>query len=266
VNASPNTAALEARAVCVGYGNELVLKNVDFSINRGQFLALLGPNGSGKTTLLKALLGALVPLRGEILVAGKAVLAYSLRERAKKIAYVSQQPHLDFPLTVWELVSLGRYPHEKRFKHEAENDRGIRDALSVTGSFSFTGRKLGTLSGGEKQKVFIARALAQSSYLLLLDEPTVHLDLRFQLEILKSLKRICRQQNLTVVAVLHDLNLASLFADVALLLKGGEVHAFGTPQEVMTQRIIRDVFAVDILVMKDPDNHASYFLPRKPLP
>lgn len=265
MNGTEKGTALEANSISFGYGKALVLKNVGFSFQRGEFAALVGPNGSGKTTLLKIILGTLSPIEGEVLLDGKPVLSYPLKERAKKIAYVSQQPFFSFPLTVLELVSLGRYPYESRFQRKPE-EQAIEEALSVTDSFSLRERKLTSLSGGEKQKVLISRALAQSRHLLLMDEPTVHLDLYFQLQILKTLKEICREKGLTVVAVLHDLNLVSLFADRVLLLKAGELHAFGKTQEVVNERNIKEAFGVEVVARKDPEIDTWYFLPRKPQP
>lgn len=258
--------ALEASRISFGYGKALVLKKIGFSVQRGEFMALIGPNGSGKTTLLKIILGTLAPIGGELLLDGKPVFSYPLKERAKKIAYVSQQPFFSFPLTVLELVSLGRYPYSSRFRHGTEDGRAVEEALALTDSFSLRERKLTTLSGGEKQKVLISRALAQSRHLLLMDEPTVHLDLYFQLQILKTLKEICRDKGLTVVAVLHDLNLVSLFADRTLLLKSGELQAFGKTQEVVNERNIKEAFGVEVVARRDPEIDAWYFLPRKSLP
>jgi iron complex transport system ATP-binding protein len=258
--------SLQANRISFSYGKALALRNIGFSIQNGEFLALIGPNGSGKTTLLKIILGTLSPIEGEVLLDGKPVLSYPLKERAKKIAYVSQQPFFSFPLTVLQLVSLGRYPYGSRFKDGIEDGRAIEEALSLTDSFSLRERKFTTLSGGEKQKVLIARALAQTSYLLLMDEPTVHLDLNFQLQILKTLKEICREKSLTVIAVLHDLNLVSLFADRALLIKSGELHAFGKTQEIVNERTIKEAFGVEVVAIKDTEVDAWHFLPRKPLP
>ena len=264
MNKTDKNTALQANRISFGYGKGLVLKNVGFSIQRGDFVALIGPNGSGKTTILKILLGTLAPIEGEVLLGGKPLRSYPLKERAKEIAYVSQQPFFSFPLTVLELVSLGRYPYGSRFKHAAEDGPVVEQALALTDSCSLKERKFTTLSGGEKQKVLISRALAQTSHLLLLDEPTVHLDLYFQLEILKGLKKTCRQNNLTVVAVLHDLNLVSLFADKALLLKSGELHSFGKTQQVVNEKNIKEVFGIEVVARKDPEADAWHFLPRKP--
>ncbi len=252
--------------VSFAYEKALVLKNISFSVGQGDFIALVGPNGSGKTTLLKIILGTLIPREGEIRLDGKTVLSYPAKERAKKMSYVSQQPSAGFPLTVQELVSLGRYPHEERFRQAAGDTQAIKEALRLTDSSILRERKFTALSGGERQKVLIARALAQTSYLLLLDEPTVHLDLYFQLQILNSLKRLCSEGRSTVVAVLHDLNLVSLFADKVLLLKSGEPIAFGKVEEVMNERSMRDAFGVEVAVSRDSQSGAVYYLPRRPQP
>ena len=255
---------LQVHNVSFAYEKALVLKNISLSVRQGDFIALVGPNGSGKTTLLKIILGTLIPREGEIWLDGKAVLSYPPKERAKKMSYVSQQPSAGFSLTVQELVSLGRYPYEGRFRQAAGDTQAIEEALRLTDSFILRERKFTALSGGERQKVLIARALAQTSYLLLLDEPTVHLDLYFQLQILNSLKRLCSEGRSTVVAVLHDLNLVSLFADKVLLLKSSEPIAFGKVAEVMNEGSMRDAFGVEVAVSRDSQSGAVYYLPRRP--
>ncbi len=257
---------LQARNISFGYEKTLVLKDIAFSIRAGDFVAIIGPNGSGKTTLLKIILGTLSPMEGDVLLDGKPVLSYAAKERAKMIGYVSQEPVFTFPLTVLELVSLGRYAHSSRFKQRPEDEQAVEDALRQTGSFNLTERKFTTLSGGERQKVLIARALAQTTRFLLMDEPTVHLDIYFQLQILKTLKEICREKNSTVVAVLHDLNLISLFADKALLLKSGECLAFGKVEEVLNESSIKEAFGVDVAIKKDSETEARYFFLRNVLP
>ncbi len=257
---------LQARNISFGYEKTLVLKDIAFSIRAGDFVAIIGPNGSGKTTLLKIILGTLSPMEGDVLLDGKPVLSYVAKERAKMIGYVSQEPIFTFPLTVLELVSLGRYAHSNRFKQRPEDEQAIEDALRQTDSFNLRERKLTTLSGGERQKVLIARALAQTTRFLLMDEPTVHLDIYFQLQILKTLKELCREKYSTVVAVLHDLNLISLFADKALLLKSGECLAFGKVEEVLNKSSIKEAFGVEVATRKEAESETLYFLPRRPLP
>jgi iron complex transport system ATP-binding protein len=255
--------AIEARNVSFGYENGLALTNVTFSIGAGELVALIGPNGSGKTTLLKILLGLLPVSCGTINLCNRPLLSYAPKERAKTIAYVSQQPALSFPLTVFELVALGRYPHASRFGLSSTDTTAVESALTYTDSKHLGERSFTTLSGGEKQKVLIARALAQSARILLLDEPTLHLDLYYQLQILAALKNLCVEQQITVVTVLHDVNLASLFADKALLLSSGTLRAFGPVSEVINETSIKDLLGVEMKATKDEETGARYFIPRQ---
>ena len=258
-------AVIEIQNLSFGYEKELALKEVSLSVHGGNFLALIGPNGSGKTTLLKILLGILAPQHGTVLLYDKRPVAYPPKERAKRIAYVSQQPAASFPLTVFELVSLGRYPYSGRFAREHNEKTAVAEALALTDSAHLKDRKYATLSGGEKQKVLIARALAQSTGILLLDEPTVHLDLYYQIEILKTLKRLCVERQTTVVAVLHEVNLVSLFADQVIMLRGGKIHACGAVREAMTEKSIEEVFGVAMTAREDGAPGGRYFVPRDPL-
>lgn len=256
--------AIAAREISFGYGSGLVLTNVSFSIGQGELVALIGPNGSGKTTLLKTLLGFLPPVAGQVSLHDQPLESYAPKERAKAIAYVSQQPALSFPLTVFELVSLGRYPHASRFKFSSSDGLAVERALDETDSKHLKERNFTTLSGGEKQKVLISRALAQSARILLLDEPTLHLDLYYQLQILAVLKRLCAEQQITIVTVLHDVNLVSLFADKALLLSSGQLRAFGPIVEVINETSIKELLGVDMKATEDTETGSRYFIPRNP--
>lgn len=256
--------ALDARNLSFGYENGLALSNITFSIGAGQLVALIGPNGSGKTTLLKLLLGFLRPTSGSVALYEKLLTSYTPKERAKQIAYVSQQPAVTFPLTVSELVALGRYPHGARFGLSGADLAAVDAALDQTDSKHLAKRTFNSLSGGEQQKVLIARALAQSARILLLDEPTLHLDLYYQIQIVAVLKRLCDQQRVTVVTVLHDVNLVSLFADKALLLGAGQLRAFGSVTEVIDETSIRGLLGVEMKVSEDAETGARYFIPRDP--
>jgi cobalamin transport system ATP-binding protein len=260
---SPKTV-IEVRHLSFGYENRLVLTDMSFSIGAGEVVALIGPNGSGKTTLLKLLLGLLPPKTGQVSLQDRPLPSYPIKERAKTIAYVSQQPALTFPLTSFELVSLGRYPHAQRFNFSSADAAAVETALQVTDSQHLKDRRFNTLSGGEKQKILIARALAQSARVLLLDEPTLHLDLYYQLQILVSLKRLCKQQHMTVVSVLHDVNLVSLFADKALLLSGGTLRAFGPVTEIVTETNMKELLGVEMKTTVDAETGVRYFVPRDP--
>jgi len=265
VSEMEKTTALNIQDLSFDYGGDPVLDHVSFSIQQGDYVALIGPNGVGKTTLLKILLGILSPREGAVLLHNEPVQSYRSIERAKQIAYVSQHPALSFPLTVFELVSLGRYPHSNRFERGETDNKAIEEALALTDSAHLRDRKFTTLSGGEKQKVLISRALAQSMKILLMDEPTVHLDLYYQLQILKTLKNLCVGRQSIVIAVLHDINLATFFADKAILLRSGKIHAFGTVQDVVNEKNIQDVFGVEMTAREDEKTGSRYFLPRGPL-
>jgi len=256
--------AIETRKVSFGYENRVALTNIVFSACAGEFVALIGPNGSGKTTLLKVLLGLLQPSCGTILLFNEPLSSYAPKERAKTIAYVSQQPALSFPLTVSELVGLGRYPHSSRFQPTRDDRSVVEFALQQANAQHLAARSFTTLSGGEQQKVLIARALAQSARVLLLDEPTLHLDLYYQLQILAALKKLSIEKQITVITVLHDVNLISLFADKALLLSGGTVRAFGPVTEVINEANVRDLLKVDMTTIEDSKTGARCFVPRGP--
>jgi iron complex transport system ATP-binding protein len=258
-------SAIETRRVCFGYPDGVALTDITFTIGAGELVALIGPNGSGKTTLLKILLGLLAPSSGVVELYNKPLASYEPKERAKIIAYVSQQPALSFPLTVTELVALGRYPHASRNGLAGPDRFAVEAAMDHTDSKHLGQRNFNTLSGGEKQKVLIARALAQSSRILLLDEPTLHLDVYYQLQILTALKKLCAEQRITVITVLHDVNLAALFADKALLLSAGALRAFGPVLEVLDEASIRDLLGVEMKALEDLQTGARYFVPRDPL-
>ena len=258
------TSALEVHGISFGYNGDLLLKDISFTVATGELIALIGPNGSGKTTLLKIMLGLLPPSSGEVALLSQPLATYQPKARARTIAYVSQQPALSFPLTVRELVALGRYPHSGRGRESPADTRAIENALDRTAAKDLSNRQFNSLSGGEKQKVLIARALAQSSRLLLLDEPTLHLDLNFQLQILSALKRLCVENRITVITVLHDVNLVSLFADKALLLNGGMLRGFGPVAEVIDENSIKDLLGVDMKGIDGEVAGARYFVPRQP--
>ena len=260
---SKNTIpVIELCGVGFRYGEDDILSAISGAIRTGQLIALIGPNGSGKTTLLRLMLGLLRPTVGEVKLLGRSVSSYSPLERARRIAYVAQQPVLSFPLTVEDLVRLGRFPHGDRSVFSVQDATAVAAALAKTDSAGLAMRPFNVLSGGEKQKVLIARALAQTTQILLLDEPTLHLDLFFQLQVLRTLKQLCVDQQTTVVTVLHDMNLVMQFADSALLLKNGKCLAFGAVSEVINETAIRDLLGVELETIHDEDSERRYFIPR----
>ena len=230
-----------------------VLENVSVSAKRGAIVGLLGPNGSGKTTLLRLMSGTLTPGSGAVTVDGRPIRTFSRLDLARRIAMVPQETHATFDFTALEIVLMGRYPHLGAFELEGADDLSIaRDALAATGTAAFESRPFFTLSGGEKQRVVIASALAQASDILLLDEPTASLDLGFQLEIVDLLLRLNRSRGTTMVVSTHDLNLtASLCSDLTLL-RGGRVVASGPTERVLTPENIRALYHVDAEVSRHP--------------
>jgi iron complex transport system ATP-binding protein len=230
-----------------------VLEDVSVSVPSGAIVGLLGPNGSGKTTLLKVLAGTLVPARGRVLLDGAAVGALSRRELARRIAVVPQETHSAFDFSAIEIVLMGRYPHLGAFELEGADDLAIaREALAATGTAALEARPFATLSGGEKQRVVIAGALAQASHVLLLDEPTASLDLGFQLEIAALLARLNRERRVTMMVSTHDLNLAATLCTELVLLKSGRVLAHGPTERVLNAANVRALYGVDADVTRHP--------------
>ncbi len=244
---------LNARKVSFSYSSVPTLTDIDFSLERSALRALLGPNGSGKTTLLKILTGILPPASGEVLYEDSDLRTLPRREIAKRIALVPQELNLQFGFTVRQMVMLGRTPHVHALAGASKQDRTVVDEMMEMTEISHMAERVITeLSGGEQQRVVIAMALAQQPQVILLDEPTVHLDINHQVEILDLLRRLNRSRNLTVLATMHDLNLAALYFDDLVILERGHIVAQGSPHQVLTQEQIRSVFRADVLVQAHP--------------
>ena len=231
-----------------------VLRGVTAELRRGEILGILGPNGSGKTSLLRLLSGTRRPSTGAVLLDGMSLDRMSRRLLAQRIAVVPQETHLAFDYTVFEMVLMGRHPHLGLFELEGPRDFAIaRDALRATGTTALESRQFNTLSGGEKQRVVIAAALAQASEILLLDEPTASLDLRYQLEVATLLRALNRERGVSIAISTHDLNLAASVCQSLLLMRDGAVIASGTPGEVLTPVNIRALYDVTA----DVQHHAA---------
>ena len=224
-----------------------VLRGLDLELRAGDLVALLGANGSGKTTLLRLLSGALTPDAGTVEVGGRSVQSWSRDALARRVAVLPQQLELPDGFRVAELVEMGRAPHARRlFGSTADDERAIQRALTDADALDLADRMPHELSGGERQRVLVAMALAQEPELLLLDEPTLHLDLAHQVSLLTSIRRLQAQRGLTVVTVLHDLNLAAAFAPRVAIMDDGRVVADGAPVDVLTADFISLVFGVAI--------------------
>jgi iron complex transport system ATP-binding protein len=246
-------SALYMRDVFFHYLNGFLLHHIDLNVEKGEMVALLGPNGSGKTTLIKLAAGVLTPKQGEISLDGANIRSLSRKEMAWMVAVVPQAFNMPFAFTVTEVVMLGRTPFIRALRGETEKDYNVvTEAMELAGVSQFSNRSFNELSGGERQKAILAMALAQQPKLLLLDEPTAHLDINHQVEILELIKALNREQKVTVVAAMHDLNLAALYFDRLVLLKEGAIFADGSPSEVLTEKIVQQVFSASVYISQHP--------------
>ena len=248
------TPLLEAIDVSFAYERgRNVLDGVSLAVQRGTILGLLGPNGSGKTTLLRLLAGSLAPQRGRVAIDGARLATLARRELAKRVAVVPQETHSTFDFSALDIVLMGRYPHLGALELEGPDDLSIaRAALAATGTSTLEGRRFSTLSGGEKQRVVIASALAQASDALLLDEPTASLDLGYQLEIATLLARLNRDRGTTMVVSTHDLNLAATLCRELALIRQGRILAQGPAADVLTPANIRALYGIEADVAVHP--------------
>lgn len=239
--------------VSFGFGGRSVLEQIRFSVGPGEFLGVLGPNGAGKSTLLRLILGLLRPNTGQVRVLGEAVEGLARRAAARRMAFVAQNEQPAFGFVVRELVAMGRTPYLGRLQPAGPADRAIvQQALAETETTALAERPVTALSGGERQRVLLARAFAQATPLLLLDEPTANLDLFHELQFFSHVRERIRT-GLAVIAVLHDLNLASAYCDRLLLLNAGRIAAVGAPTEVLTAERIHTVFRVPAAVQSQSD-------------
>ncbi len=244
---------LEVEGVSFSYGEREVLRDVNFALEEGEVLGLVGPNGSGKTTLLRILCGVLRPKSGRVLLCGRDLRRFSRREVAKLVGVVPQNPLLPPAFTGLELVLLGRSPHIGLFGAERPEDvAAALEAMKATGTLEFAGRRIGELSGGERQKLCVARALSQEPKILLLDEPTAHLDINHEIEILELVRRLAEEKKLGVVMAIHDLSLASLYCTRLLLLHRGRIFRSGSSREVIRPEILHEVYGVEVEVIPHP--------------
>lgn len=247
---------VSADAVSVGYHGKPVLSDISLSINKGELCILVGPNGAGKTTLLKALAGFTKPLHGTIFLDYKPLDQYTSYERAAKIGYVAQGSSINWPFTVQELVAQGRFPSQKWFGIEGPDDRlAVEEALDITDLQMYRKRLVTELSGGELQRVLIARALAQKPELLVLDEPVSHLDVRYQIGVMELLQKLVAQ-GLSAIISLHDLNLASLYGTSVNLVAKGRILKQGTVHEVLRAEILKEAYCIDLEVGPHPEDRS----------
>ncbi|HTY45024.1 MAG TPA: ABC transporter ATP-binding protein [Patescibacteria group bacterium] len=240
---------LQIKNLSGGYYQEEVIKGISLDIHQGDCMGIIGPNGSGKTTLLRFATRVLVPARGRVLLGDRDIFRMEVKEFCRRVAFVGQDILSSFSFTVIEIVLMGRIPHLKRMQFETKRDIEIAEqALSLTDTLALRDKRIDELSAGERQRVIIARALAQEPALLFLDEPTSHLDIGHQIQVLDLLKRLNRKNSLTIVMILHDLNLASAYCNRIALLDKGAIFKEGSPEEVLTYQNIEAVYKTIVLV------------------
>jgi len=239
--------------VSAGYNSIEILKGVSFDIEKGDFTGIIGPNGSGKTTLLRSATKTIPLFKGEIFLEGKNLEDIPLREFATVAAVVPQDTAFMFPFRVMDVVLMGRIPYISRFGFESRKDINIAlEALEFTDAVHLKDRFIDELSGGERQRVIIAKALAQRPRILFLDEPTTHLDISHQVQIFELLRKMNRDSGLTIVAIMHDLNLASDYCDKLILMDNGGIKRKGSPAEVIDYKTIEDVYRTVVIVKENP--------------
>jgi iron complex transport system ATP-binding protein len=244
--------AIQTENLTFAYKHKPALDGVSLSVERGEMVGILGPNGSGKTTLLK-IFSAVLKGRGEVKVNGRSIETYGKREVSRLFAMVPQESQILFPYTVAEIVLMGRASYHSPLALEGKKDIEVaRASMELTDSLLFSDRYLHELSGGEKQRVIIARALAQEPEILLLDEPSAFLDLKHQVQVFELMRRLNRERGLTIVAALHDLNLAALFFPRLVMLRDGSIYHDGSPKEVLTEKTIEDVYGIRVRIEPDP--------------
>ncbi|MDF2840261.1 MAG: yusV [Clostridia bacterium] len=237
----------------LGYGDFIVLKDINVTIPKNKITILVGSNGCGKSTLLKTMARLLKPISGKVALGDMDIFERPSKEIAKELAILTQSPDAPSDLTVFNLVKQGRYPYQSWFSQWSKEDEDIVEyALEKTGLSDIRNKKLSELSGGQKQRVWIAMTLAQQTEIILLDEPTNHLDIKYKIEVLDLLKHLNQHEGRTIVMVLHDINLACRYADHIIAIKDGKVYDEGNPIEIITEKLINDVFDINAKIIECP--------------
>ncbi|MEG0293585.1 ABC transporter ATP-binding protein [Enterococcus sp.] len=240
---------LEIQNLSVKLGKKDIIQQLSISMDTHQFVGIIGANGSGKSTLLKTIYKGLIPTTGKIIYNKMDLLNTSAKKVAQKLSVVGQFNELSFDFTVFQMVLLGRTPHKRLLETDSQEDYEIvENALKEMGLTDYRNESFLSLSGGEKQRVILARALAQQPEFLILDEPTNHLDIRYQLELMESVKNL----NIGILAALHDLDLAAAYCDYVFAMKNGEIIAAGTPEEIFTEALIEDLYGIRCVVYRNP--------------
>lgn len=254
---------LRAENISVGYKEKNVIKDLNLNVAKGKIYSIIGPNGSGKTTLLRTLSRNIKPKKGKIFLDGENISRIKNKQIARKMAVLSQIHSSNTDITVRNLVVYGRYAYKEWWKGDCEQDKDIVDwALETTNMKDFANNKMCNLSGGEKQRAWIAMAIAQKPEILLLDEPTTFLDINHQLEVLELLHNLNKQNNITILMVLHDINLAAKYSDELIVIKDGDVYLKGEPWDIISEENLKNVFNINGDITEDKESGKPIFFPR----
>ena len=249
-------------SISIRFGHKEVLNDFSLAVPRGRIVTIVGQNGCGKSSLLKTVSKTVRPVGGRVYLDGKPLNAYSPRHLARRIAYLPQVHTSPPDIDVYTLVSYGRYPHSRFGRRLDRRDREkIEAAIRLTGLTELQQREVGTLSGGERQRARIAMTICQEPEILIMDEPTTYLDIGYQIEVLELVRRLNSELNLTILMVLHDLNMAARYSDSICAIKDGRCHICGPVAEVITAQNLLDVFCIRANVFKDCENNCPYFIP-----
>ena len=256
------TSRLRGDRLTLAYGKKTIAESLNVTIPDGHFTAIIGPNGCGKSTLLRTLSRLMTPTSGHVWLDGEQIQHYASKEVAKRIGLLAQNATTPGDITVQELVARGRYPHQPLFtRWRKEDEEAVTRAMKATGITDLAQQSVDTLSGGQRQRAWIAMVLAQETAIMLLDEPTTWLDLRYQVDILELLQTLTREHGRTVVTVLHDLNFAVNYADLLVFLKKGQIAGVINEQEICTPELIKNVFDVDVQMSLNPQTGKPFFMP-----
>lgn len=254
--------SIEVKNLRFSYKKDLVLKDISFDVKKGMFLSIVGPNGSGKSTILKLLNNIYYPKSASIQIEGKDINKFKKKELARKIALVPQDTAINYEFTVEEVVLMGRHPYKGRFEKENSDDyKLVEEALKLTNTYELKDRIITELSGGERQRVLIARALAQDPSIILLDEPTAHLDINHQIEILTLLKKLNKDRATTIVLVIHDINLGIRYSDEIIMLNKGKILGRGKPERVITKANIKEAYNLKVEIDRNKHTDKIYLTP-----
>jgi iron complex transport system ATP-binding protein len=241
------------------YGDKQIFNDFNLKLEKGKFYSIVGPNGSGKSTLVKLIVNVLSPSTGKILINGKDKSKLKARERAKLIAYIPQESIYDFDFTASEVVLMGRSPHKNRFEPENSYDFRITEkVMRMTETWELRDSRINNLSGGEQQRVTVARAMAQETGIILLDEPVSHMDIRHQVDMLEIFSKMTGEH--TIIAVMHDLNIAAVYSDYMIMLNEGKLATMGTPSEVLTESMVKNVYGIDTYIIEDPIHKTPHLI------